>query len=183
MSQAFESAQPTGHRLKWKLLSPLAGSSSPSYVQLDWRKADPENFHQDEAGDVLFHEFPGDPNARFLPKRLLKTVKLIGMQAAALETLRQGMEEDGRAPQEAVAFSSRHGAFMGVLPEGIEFGTIANRPDERFVAARRGFRALRFVPLVFEPIEGKGYEPAGVQDMGTYLLDDMPARFPDVPVV
>ncbi len=182
MNQAFESARPTGHRLKWKLLSPLAGSSSPSYVQLDWRKVRTEDFQQDADGEVVFTEYERDPRARFLPPRLWRTAGLAGIKTAALEALKTKLDDRHVSYHEGVAFSSERGSYLGLLPDGITFGTINEYPDEGFIAGRIGYEILRFAPILFTPEECKIYEPNKVQHRGRFAINDMADMFPDVPL-
>lgn len=172
MSEAHPKPERFGETTLGKALGILAGSNSPSYVQLHWHKISAEDFMDPEP----FIEFDGDSEAWPWPPRLWKKAGLLTIPAAELEQTKA----DHPKLSEAVAYMSPGGVIRAAcMPEG-GFAEDLYNPSNLVVAGRIGRGALRFMAGLWAP--GRPFaQPPGItiHPDGVSDISGLPTRFPD----
>jgi hypothetical protein len=178
MSQNFETAQPTGRRLLWKMLEPIAASPVRTYAQLDWRFISPKNISSSDGSPVQFKIFSRDKTAGPLPSTWEKAGKLVVPQSS-LEKVQTKYPNH----REAVVCRWLGGVLIvGELPEGIRFGIDPASPENREVLPRIGSGPWLGTMGLFK--RGAGFvEPPGVQAEKIWTIESLAEWLPDSPIV
>lgn len=175
---AEQTQQAIGHtRLGGKVIKAFTGSTSPNYVQLDWRS------RGIDAHVTKTVKVPGDPNAGLLARNW-NTAVILAISEDELREIAQGAGKPGEY-QAAVAYIVKDVVRVGTNPNhraGVPESVFARYSDEEIaVAMRVGRRTLEAAAGIWMPQERAFESVHGIRIATPDMqVDNLQVAYPNV---